>query len=299
MKTRTEEIIKSNEKFFDVATSTNNQIFKDVKKYLLSLIENGNLSLKGKKLNTVALQIQKEILKTVGNSKYYSGVKQYTGTIDVVEKIIIEQYANIVKVDVKDIVLKNPFRSAVVKNLENQLQGQAFIKDIIEPIRDVIAQQVMFGTNYEQASDIIEKYIEKNGLDKKMRRVNVGQVGRDLLHQYDGAVQTEIAKGFDFNGMMYIGGHVEDTRPICDHLADRESGLWKLTELQEVLDDYCPNGIPSNEPITYETIEEEDGSFVKKKAKKGSGMIEGTVLDNFAILRGGYGCLHEVIFIYL
>ena len=300
MKTRTEEIIKANDNFFSIAEKTNAQIYKDVKEYLLQLIKDGKLSLDNKELTQLTLNIQAEILKSIDKTGYYEGIKQYKSTLTTVERIIVEQYAEITGVAVGEVVFNNKFRNNVLKSLDNHLLGRAFLADIVQPMRDVIVQQALLGLDYEQATKIISDYIDKNGLQKKLKRVQAGQVGRDILNQYDGAIQNEIRKKYDFDGFRYIGGLVEDSRPVCTKLSEKL--IWSLDELQVVLGEYCPNGIPSKVPITYRTIPlppEEGGGFKIKKGKKGGGMIEGTSVDNFGIVRGGYNCLHEVIFTYI
>lgn len=296
---RNVEIQKANDQFFKKSEEANSRIFESVKSYLLSLTSGGKLSLGGQQLSRIALQIQQEITRAVDQSEYYDGVQSYKATIGIIERIIIEQYAEITGVSVNNVVEANPFRGRVMDSLDNHLSGNAFYADILEPIRNIIVQQILYGISYEKATEIIEEFISKKGLDSTLRNVNSGQVGRDLLNQYDGAIQNEIRKEYEFNGFIWVGGHVEDTRPVCDHLADRENGQWSMEELSDVLDEYCPNGEPSQEMISYETITDDTGQVVKKRAKKGAGMIRGTSLDNFAIVRGGFNCLHELVFIYL
>ena len=59
------------------------------------------------------------------------------------------------------------------------------------------------------------------------------------------------------------------------------------------MDEYCPNGQPSKKKIEYETV-----NGVIRTLQKGSGMIDGTIVSNFPVHRGGYRCRHEVKFTF-
>lgn len=266
-------------------------MIEEILKYIRELVSNGKLELAGTFAET-SLAIQAKILEIVDGTEYYGAVQKYAGTIDTIERVIVSQYASINDLDVKDVVFGNKFRSQVVNVLEDALLQDGFLSEIIEPIRDVIAKQALYGVSFEEAEKEVSDYITKNGLGSQMKSVRPKQVGRDLLYQYDGAIQREIQKDYGMNAFIYVGGHVKDTRPFCDHLADREDGEWFIDELEEVLEEYCPNGVPSGAKVSYTTI----GGV--KESTKGAGMIRGTSVDNFAILRGGYNCLHEVIYIF-
>ena len=59
----------------------------------------------------------------------------------------------------------------------------------------------------------------------------------------------------------------------------------KISELQNDLDEYCPNGIPSDDKITI------DG----KQYKKGAGMMKLTTVKTFPLFKGGAenNCHHK------
>jgi hypothetical protein len=97
---------------------------------------------------------------------------------------------------------------------------------------------------------------------------------------------------YELKDIIYVGNTIENTRPICAHLRDTLKGRITGEQLKQTLAEYCPNGIPSKKKITYTTVKGDEHT-----ARKGSGMIEGTRYDNFAQLRGGYGCRHEAIWV--
>jgi hypothetical protein len=114
-------------------------------------------------------------------------------------------------------------------------------------------------------------------------------VAKDAIMQYDGLIQEELRQKFKPTSGRYIGSLIEDSRPFCDHMKDKFANRpVSITQLQTALDEFCPNGQPSQSKITFETVNGET-----KSQAKGSGMIQGTNIQNFPSLRGGYNCRHE------
>jgi len=104
----------------------------------------------------------------------------------------------------------------------------------------------------------------------------VNQVSLDTLSQIHGALQSEIQIKYKPTKGRWIGSEIETTRPFCKHMKTLTNPISRET-LQGVLNKYIPDGKP--------------------KQLIGSGMIEGTNIDNFAINRGGYNCGHLWVWI--
>jgi len=138
---------------------------------------------------------------------------------------------------------------------------------------------------YQETADLLKRQL----VDKPLLIRHVDQVAFDALRQYNGAINDEVRKTYNLKHFFYIGSEIETTRPVCDHIRDNYKGAISIDQLKVILDEFCPNGIPSDVSITYETV-----NGVKRTAKKGAGMYDGTTVDNFCQNCGGNRCRHEV-----
>ena len=91
-----------------------------------------------------------------------------------------------------------------------------------------------------------------------------GQITRDALSQYDGAVNDMVREEYNLNAFRYIGSLVTDSRPQCIRWVQKK--VLRYDELTKELAD------PRNR-----------------------GQIPGTNKDNFGTYKGGYNCRHQAI----
>ena len=174
-------------------------------------------------------------------------------------------------------------RNAEIRKEEaiKRLKGSYFINDVVNVIENTIRQGMLNGVTYTEQQNILVNEFEQKGLIKDYVRVNA----IDAINQYAGAINQEIKDKFGFTKMRYIESLKNTSRPLCIHLRGKVS--WTEDELKKVLEEYCPGGIPSDSTVTIDRF---DGK--KQVMKKGSGIIEGTNIENFTVLRGGYQCGH-------
>ena len=159
------------------------------------------------------------------------------------------------------------------------------LNKLIQPIADIIRRDVITGISFESATEAILEAITKKKLGLAQW---AGQIALDALMQADGITQNEVRKEFNLEYIRYVGALKLTSRPLCVHLIRaKPQPVYRLEELDAILQEFAPNGVPSQET----TPETADG----KEQKKGNGIIYGTDMENFLVYRGGYRCEHEEI----
>lgn len=168
--------------------------------------------------------------------------------------------------------------------IDNLRQAGA-MENIIKPLEGIIRQDTFLNRTYKQTADLLKEKLVTNSIITN----HVDTIAFDALNQFNGAINNEVRIKYDLKYFFYIGSEIENTRPICAHIRDNYNRAISFDELKTILDEYCPNGIPSEKTITYETV-----NGVKMTKQKGSGMYEGTTVENFCINKGGHRCRHDV-----
>lgn len=259
-------------------------IDKKILAYLLEVIakhqKNGVLMIP----NDVLATIEEDLYSTIKDSDYSKVINAYMQLFDAADTIISKEQSEINNLKASNIEQlwkgsnnREMFISKVVYDLGQQGMKDVFIKGLANIVRDAN----FVNMTIEQAASKLSEVIVDN--DYTARYVRSTAI--DALAQYDGAINNEVRTVYGFGNYGYIGNTIETSRPICIHLRDDLGGRFDEKTLKQVLSEYCPEGIPSEKKIVIDD----------KSIKKGSGMIEGTNMENFMQLRGGYGCRHRCL----
>lgn len=258
----------------------NNSIINTLNNVLYTFSNKGILE---QDINRLAV-LDDSIRNAFISSGYSNATNKLISILDDIEEQNVKSYK-------KDrIIVKNIGENDLVKSLKeviiSNLKGQGLSENILKPLENNIRQSILLNKKIEDTiGNLRSLIVEKNIIIKHTDRIVI-----DSIHQYHGTINNQIAIDNKLEWFYYIGSEIENTRPICSHIQDTyKGGAIKKSELKQILDIYCPAGIPSEDKITYETVND-----VKKTAKKGAGMIDGTTIENFTINRGGYRCRHEV-----
>lgn len=260
--------------------------------------KDGTLVLNERKL----AQLEDEIYKALKDADYLKATDAYLKNFKKVAEVNKKWY-KAQKINVTDYILRKPQIEFTINQTVDALKQSGVREFMVKPIANIIRQDVLLGLTFDEAAEKLRKQTigAKIKLPNGEVKVDEGyikryakQVAFDGLHQYDGAINQQVKKEFGLGYALYIGSLVETSRPFCDHMRDASAG-GTLTEeqVEKILQEHCPNGEPSQESTTYEV------NGVKRTAKKGSGMISGTVMGNLTINRGGYGCRHELKWVRL
>lgn len=270
-----DNVLKSLEKL-------DSKIYVKIIELLSKNVDGGILYLSNEDLANIE-DIIKGVLK---NSDYGLFAQNYYNLFDLLDKSIIAEQAKTNNLKVNEL---NKFWKGSVSNtgirdrVKYDFLGEGFSKNFINGIAEVVREQGFFNRTIKEASEILQKKLVTESAFKKY----ANNTARDLLSQYDGAFNDEIKQKYDFKNIRYIGSLIETSRPFCSHIMDTYNGKLSIEQMENELDLFCPNGKPSQVKIEFN-----DGLV-----KRGSGMIEGTKIENISKLRGGYGCRHRLLYV--
>jgi hypothetical protein len=280
-----------NEKFIDKSVenllSSLDKYSEDLLKKMLKYL--AEFDKKDSNLNSsqfdLILGVDKFIRSAVFDTKLDSKIKEYLSTFDKATGNILsinEDFADrTIKVNTDRLLSDNQ------KFALNNLKGIGF-ENVTKIIQDILYKGISNNSSVAAVENQLKNTITPTeGVDLLSR--HFGQVAQDSLYQYQGEVNQKVIETYNFKAFRYVPmTQVKDTRPICNHIIEL-GGLIEFKDLETILKEYCPNGNPSK---TRETITIRG---VDKTMAKGSGMIQGTNIDNFVMNRGGYGCRHSCI----
>lgn len=166
------------------------------------------------------------------------------------------------------------------------LKGSYFIDDVVVQLEDSIRQGMFSNRKASDQRKIFANLLLEKGIVTKY----VSTIATDAINQFAGAINEEIRIKFKPTKFTYVGSVIETSRPFCQKYHGK---TLTLKELEDALNEFIPNGIPSD-AATYVERTNDKGEKVMYKTTKGAGMIEGTTVNNFATYVGGYNCRHIV-----
>lgn len=277
----------------DIADEYEEKVILDMKKveykfYEILLQKLAEFSEGGKLVAdpTKLAQLEATIRQALKDAGYSKAVDNYFEAFPAIVNLNQSYYRN------DDIAIKPLVNdSELVKNtyakIEEDLRKGGVNKAIVTTIAEQMRQGILLNSSYQDAADAIRNTL----IEKQLPTKYVFQATSDAIKMYNGAIQDEVKIRYNATHFYYVVGLKETSRPFCVHMKDKYgSRAIAYTELAEDLKEYCPNGQPSQESITFTTI---DG--VTETKKKGSGMMENTFTYNFSQKTGGYQCRHDAI----
>lgn len=131
----------------------------------------------------------------------------------------------------------------------------------IDPVKKELFRAMQLGASIE---DTRERLFSIFADDKILQRW-AGQTANDGLRALSGQINNEIGQEFGFEKYIYVGGLVEDSRPLCRKIVETYNGELTPKKLNKVLSKY----------------------------REAMYLYPDTNAGNFAVNRGGYGCLHS------
>lgn len=154
-------------------------------------------------------------------------------------------------------------KKIVIDEIEQQFLGNGINQNFIQPLRDLIYQNVTTGLSLSDARTAIKEYI-KGGKDVSGKLGQyIEQTAQQAVDSYSGAINKKIYETFEMDGMLITGSLIDNSSPQCK---------FSINEL---------NG----------KISKEDWPKVKAIAEK-HGLIDGTTLENLPINLLHWGCRH-------
>lgn len=280
-------ITKGDDILFSIGDTLDKRIYSRVRKFIAQNTKDGKINIDN---NQLAI-IDDIILKEIKDSGYGTEINNYMKLFDRLENAISQEQAEWNKIKLGNIQkfwngsdLKERMMQKTIYDL-----GVNGMKDVfVKAVSDIVRESNFFNLDLETAENKLRtKLVDDKYTERYLRNTTM-----DTLSQYDGAINNEVRIAYDLDIMKYTVNTIETSRPICVHLHDVLGGTITEKQLKDTLAVYCPNGEPSKSQITYKVHTGEE-----KTAKKGSGMIDGTIFDNFTQLKGGWGCRHRAIWV--
>lgn len=208
-------------------------------------------------INNLAARIQ----EAVQDSEYRGRVLSYLRSFNGLNEINYNLQASLNNIDIGALQLTNIQQQAHRAVIHNLLE-QGMYTNLAQPVSNMLAQSIYSNQTVTELKNLIRQFVVRTDAEV-IGQVNVGQIARDALMQYDGTIQTIIFNEFDLDGWGYQGSLIKDSRPQCRR--------WVAMEF-----------IPKDE------LEIE----IQWAENNGSGLIPDTTPENFGIVRGGYNCRH-------
>lgn len=258
----------------DAITKLEKDLYKEILLIFDNLtVTNGKLS-SNEKTDEFLLSLDRRIGRILRQSGYNGSVTKYLTNFDKIADNIkqIQSKMNGVNLLASQI---DPFKRIEVSNAWDNLLGSGVNKSFIQPVRQGLYRNIMFGATIADAEKLVKDYvISTKDADSKLLRY-VKQVSRDSLSQFDGGLQQKIAVELDFNACRYVGSLIKDSRAQCMKWVN--IGLIKLdAEFEKQIELAIDNKLYYND-------------------KTSGGMIKDTTLATFMANRGGYNCRHRCI----
>jgi hypothetical protein len=206
-------------------------------------------------------------------ARYYDpALLSYLGVYDLVDSDVkyLHQQVNNISVTAADI---STVRTSVYNQAETYLTT-SLADAYVQPAKYLMMQVVTNGKTIKQAKSMVKNWNDgelpagelTSGMRAPRLQSYAGQIARDSLFQYNGTVQDNIGKKYKLTKFLYVGGLVEDSRPLCKHLVSLDRKI-ELKEIPALLLQYPDGTIPN------------------------------TTMENFPVRRGGFNCLHNVMMV--
>lgn len=238
------------------------KVFTELKELLRTFnTQGGRIVFDSQTINLIN-DAEKRILKALNRSGYNDRVKSYLKDFDLIKQNVIAQQKKINGINVAVRPLNNLQKSAI-QQTTNILTGNGMNYNFIQPVKDILLSSASSGMTIAEAELQLRGIVlgDSERLGKLSRYVT--QVSRDSISQYQGMLQSRIAKEYELDGVSYEGSIIRDSREQCKRWANM--GEFAIKDLEKEIQWAYNNG---------------------------SGMIPNTTPENFFIYRGGWNCRH-------
>lgn len=219
------------------------------------------------KSRQILAKLNKELRKIVESSAIESEVRNFIDDFDLIDANIkqVQQQLNGIQVDPR--IFNAQRQWAADATIESLVNSQIDLK-FINPVKQLLYSRIAFGGSVVDAERQLRSIIL--GSKEKFGVLNrwVGQVARDTINEYTGTVNAQIKVQYGLNGIRYVGGLIDDSRPQCVRWVTEFGGILRDDQLE---------------------------AEIKWAETNGSGMKPDTTPENFPQKRGGYNCIHEAI----
>jgi hypothetical protein len=261
-------------RFEKSVTSIELAIAKEVRKLFDVIDVSGGKITTNKKAIEFLASLNNRIREALKEGGYNTKVADLLKNFDTIKAntIKLTEIANNVSVTQSSL---SDIQRIEVQSALDKLVGSGIDAEFINPMRDALYRNIAFGGTVADAEQIISNYVVSNPEKQSVLARYSGQIARDTISQFDGAIQSAIGNELDLRDYLYVGSIITDSRAQCEYWVTK-----KILTLDELA-------------IEINTASSKPPGYLGDQ--KCSGMIPGTNIDNFSVYRGGYNCRHRAI----
>ncbi len=149
--------------------------------------------------------------------------------------------------------------------------------NVTQGIQNILKANITGGGSYNQLLDQMRNFILTNESGTGALERYTKQITTDSLNQFSAQYSQAITEDLGMNWFMYVGSNKETTREFCRLLTKKK--YIHRSEISSII-----MGIIDGNQVA-----------INPKTKVWYGGVPGTNESNFQILRGGYGCDHQML----
>jgi hypothetical protein len=221
-------------------------------------------------------RIKGELDSALYTKRYLKEVESFIKYFDEVEKIQSEYFTESFDKFSKPNIW-NEIKRQTIEDVVASLTEADISTLVIQPVADLIRDDVMNGSSWSNMVKSLEKLIEsRSGLDSPLKRYS-SQIVTDAINQYAAQYNNTITDDLGLQWFQYVGSLVKHSRPFCRSLVAKR---WvNVAEFSQIVKGKI------------------DGKQVPRNPRTGlpDGMIPGTNAQTLKTYRGGYRCNHLFI----
>lgn len=261
------DILKAKQKALDALNKRIGEMSSSAYQILLQSIET-NFDIKGgsivggkdfvKQLNKLTI----EVLDLIQSEPKFTGpVGQFVNRFNPISEAItdFQKDVNGIKVPAYEAA-----KTIVIDETLDKMLNNGLNQKFVQPLRDLIYQNVTGGLSLKDARKQIKEYIQ-GGKDVTGKLGSyVEQTAQQAVDAYSGIINTKLLDTFEYDGLLITGSLIDNSSPQCRFAIEELGGI----------------------------ITRENWPKVKEIALK-NGLIEGTTFDNLPLNKLHWGCRHS------
>lgn len=269
-----ESIDKSIDGFQENIPGIQQKILEEMQPLLKEIEIRGSLILANVQNLKLILQLKNKLEKIIVNDDYKKAVTGFIESFNIVSTLNLAYFAQFNQ-KYKPSETLPLIREISIQKTINDLTGQGMVEGVIEPIKKILSDNIVTGSNYAKMQEELRNHIISNNTGDGSLARYTRQIVIDSVSQYSRQYHHTIAQDLSFFWGRYQGSNLTTSREFCILLTKKQ---WvHKSELPTIItgkiDDHkCQLSKTTGLPL---------------------GMIPGTNKDNFEIRCGGFLCQHH------
>lgn len=228
----------------------------------LSIDSKGNIKRTAANRRVLA-RIKRDLQKVVLTDAYKTRVRSFLGAYSTIGGANDEYLSFLEAAFKRNGALWDVIKSEAIEQTTASLTGAGLDQNLINPIRDILSQNITTGGSVAALEDQLR--LEILGNSERLGRLPryTGQITRDALNQFSANYHTAATSDLGLEWYFYTRGKVRDSREFC---IKRQGNYYHVSEVR-----------------AWGNI------------KQWQGRIPGTNENTIFIYRGGFSCQHQIL----